>query len=641
MRTSGFVCSLLLVFGSITSVTATIPDSLDSHSDAATDTVSVRHFASMGTLTHSSAAQSTYSKNGFLAQNHASTSRLVSMLTPWYYMSAGDLGQFNGSIIAGNLATEQSFSLNGRHLIDPWSGVFNMDQISPESIEKIELDIGTRAVLYGARSAGVSLNFQQAHFNHATPYFRLWYGQGAGNMIGADVLASQNIAHNVNATIGIRRTGARGVYARTDFGYWNARTNLRWSPSMNNTWTFNYDYSSLAAELWGGLAPVDQSQWTRSAFVSPRFQNLADSVNRHDISIGWFHTYGVDTASRAQVTIWSTPVVMERVCDSTFSNIGSRDTTPGYRSQSIAWGMVARNDFQLNSMISLRSGTSFLSASRSATPYNDKESLNQADVWQGVNIAFSSTTTVEFGLRQILSNYGNYLNFGAAFTTSLLSNVATTFDMSFYNRSQGYFAATHSGNLLGVFRNKIYSDNSTFELIMFYNRATLYPRYTLASSETIALTSVEYLQLSSVSQVGVVVQSSFHFGPVSVRPTITSTYLNDEVRTSFYIPQFAGSLQMDYTYSTHSSSVSLGVNGYLQTHSNPMMFIPQTWNYAAADWNQGAITNGMNLFLNARFSAASLHIAFENIFAQPYALTHRTPQLQQNLRVTLSWAFFD
>ncbi|MCX6140382.1 MAG: TonB-dependent receptor, partial [Candidatus Kapabacteria bacterium] len=186
--------------------------------------------------------------------------------THWTPLSHGGFGQNDGLSVMGGLNVDLGVSINGRPLSEPWSGTYQLVQAQPAGMERIEILTGTDAVGLAPSMTLSAMNMQSMIHNSATPYTALWYHQGGGDIVAMDASFSQNVAENLNVTLGVRRSGANGRYVNTQFDIWNIRAGIRWTLSARSHLSVSYELASLNTGLWGGLRTVGlSSEFTEDA----------------------------------------------------------------------------------------------------------------------------------------------------------------------------------------------------------------------------------------------------------------------------------------------------------------------------------------------------------------------------------------
>ncbi|RPI66994.1 MAG: hypothetical protein EHM43_10250, partial [Ignavibacteriae bacterium] len=182
---------------------------------------------------------------------YQSASDLLIRSTPMMPLSHGGFSQHNAVSIAGGWNADLAVSVNGRRMVDPWSGQYQLSQLAPEAYERFEVLTGTHAVGLAASTALTAVNAQEMRFNTATPYTSFWYTQGGGDVIAADVGMAQNVAPGVNVNFGVRRSGGYGRYVNQEFDVWNVRASTHIALDELTNLRFSYHLTSQNTGLNG------------------------------------------------------------------------------------------------------------------------------------------------------------------------------------------------------------------------------------------------------------------------------------------------------------------------------------------------------------------------------------------------------
>ncbi len=201
-----------------------------------------------------------------------------------YPLSLGGYGQFTSFGAFGGGARDVSLRFNGRSLNSSTFGAYNLEQFPPEMAENFEIFTGADAVIFGDNASGLLVNVQEARHNSKTPYTRLWFAQGEYDYIASDGMLSQNIAEDLNATVGFRREYSVGRFANSGFDIWNVRGALRYSLSDEASFTFTEIFTNHGLGTNGGLSPESPS-FTDALTAVPRIADLDERVYRHDVTL--------------------------------------------------------------------------------------------------------------------------------------------------------------------------------------------------------------------------------------------------------------------------------------------------------------------------------------------------------------------
>lgn len=566
---------------------------------------------------------------------------IMTSSTPWMPMSAGGLGQHNSMSIAGAMPIDIAMSENGRPLVDAWSGTMHLEQLAPEGYDRAELFLGTDAVAFGATMSTVAINLQDIQHNTGSPFTKLWYHQGGGDYIAADVELTQNVAPNVNVMVGVRRAGANGRYARTGFDVWNVRSAVRWTMSSMSNISLNYHLSSLSTDLWGGINPRYSTQFDNEGIAQPVYAALRDDSRRHDLTLTYTQLLASDTSSVLTATVYGTLNAMNRMLDSS-----------GYTLHSHTEGATVRLEQRL-STLTLRVG-----ASADYTKLADNPIARSLD-----NVSTSAFGHATFRLQpdldvkasaRMTSQYGVFMNGGGAGVVWRADTTITiTADASTSQRApsptEGLgLLPERTGLLFLDFAQRIAPHGSrpsvrptTFSLGLFA-RITDNPLITSAILDTAGTPrSTKTINGSTSNVYGGYVHALFRLWELDIEPIarVYTSQLQGAADDRF--PIASGSISLSYTHRVGSNWVVLGVRGGLFSTMRGLQHVPLTWTYVQPSVQQGTISNGLDAWLVANLGNANVRLSFENILGQPFYTVAMAPFMLQNIRLSATWSFFE
>jgi len=581
------------------------------------------------------------SKRDIRKIQYYSLPEIITSSTPWMPMSAGGLGQHNSVSIAGALPVDISMSENGRQLVDAWSGTMHLEQLAPEAYDRAELLIGTDAVALGATMSTVAMNLQDVQHNTGSPFSKLWYHQAGGDYIAADVELTQNVAPNLNVMVGVRRAGAFGRYARTGYDVWNVRSAVRWTISSRSTLSLNYHLSSLNTDLWGGINSKYSTQFDNEGTAQPVYSALRDETRRHDLTLTYTQLLAEDTSSVLIATAYGTLSAMLRLRDSTAMTINSHTE-----------GATVRLEQRL-AFLTLRIG-----ASADYTLLSESRYARAVD-----NVSTSAFGHATFRIHQDLdvkasarltSQYGVFMNGGGAGVVWRADSMTTvTADASTSQRaptpSEGRgLLPERTGLVFLDFAQRIAPTGqrptvrpTTFSLGLFA-RITDNPLITTAVLDTTNVpTSTTTINGTTSNVYGGYAHALFRLWELDVEPIARLYTTQLQGVADERLPTISGSISVSYTYRIGSNWVVLGVRGGMLSSMRGLQHVPLTWTYVQPTSQQGTISNGLDAWLVANLGNANVRLSFENIFGQPFYTVATAPFMQQNIRLSVTWSFFE
>jgi len=158
--------------------------------------------------------------------------------------------------------------------------------------------------------------------------------------------------------------------------------------------------------------------------------------------------------------------------------------------------------------------------------------------------------------------------------------------------------------------------------------------------------SVQYIRATSTtngpawSQAGLVGQARWESTWLDVRPVIRLHWSPDTQVWQRY-PTISGELSAAIVYRVGANSVRLGGTGKFLSSAAPQQYVPTTWTYTDPVTGQAMVGNGLDVFLTANLGNASIRASYENIFASRWYTTSIAPEIIQDIRLSVTWSFFD
>lgn len=555
--------------------------------------------------------------------------------------SLGGFGQHNALSFMGEDPSAHVYSMHGRRLMEPWSGSLHLEQISPEGLERIEVAHGTDAIGLGGGMSLHAVNLQQIVYNTATPITRIWYSQGGGELIAGDVTLSQNVASGINATIGIRRSGAIGRYDRTDFDVWNVRAGLRWTPSEHTHLLLSYDLASLNTDLWGGVRDTVQADISETTSL-PVYDALRDESRRHDVQLTATQLLSDDRSSEVTGSVYMTTTDMLRQRDTTM-RVNADDAGSWLTLHGRMIGAQARYLQRLGSL-HVRAGASVDAVTNDASVYADEIDDMQYQAWAHAVLALSSELDLRAAGR-IASMFGKVLpGGGAALRWRPVKGWRVDVDASFASRaptaSEGLELDPERHTLL------LGSVNVTTEVLDLH--VDLFHRTIGGSLQTTPIRDVDGRTVATITRnggtrriLGMSAMASAKWWNLRFDPVVRVMRSDLDGTADERLPLFSGQLSVAYVYDTGVNSVRFGATIGVLAENNAPGYVPLTWSTVASDRRQPLVTNGLDLHLTALVGNASVRLAWENVIGTPWYTVSGYPEIARNVRLSVNWSFFD
>jgi len=560
--------------------------------------------------------------------------------TPWAPLSHGGFGQHDGLSVMGGLNVDLSVSMNGRSTYEPWSGLYQLIQAQPAGLERVEILTGTDAVGLAPSMTLTALNMQAMIHNSATPFTSLWYHQGGGDIVAMDGTFSQNVAENVNVTVGVRRSGARGRYTNTGFDIWNVRSAVRWTVSNKTHLNISYELASLNSDIWGGIRQAGLSKEFTEDAAPPVNTLLRDETRRHDLTISLAQHLTDDSSSVLTASAYGTYNAMLRLRDSTL-NTSAVDTMDQLVIRGGMAGALLRLDQHIGE-IHLRLGTSADLVQNDSSVYAVGSSGVLPQVFGHVVVPLAPSLLIRAAARaslqfdRFLIGAGAGLDFNAG-SSRYRVDVATS------QRAP----TLAEGSALTPEQHVLLSAGGSWFSTNMRATATIYGRLVsdpIVSSGT-RTNEVIYrttsVNAASRSIIGGVAEMTWRIGNFEFRPVVRLTYSTTDNVADQRFPLAMADLSAAYVYEVGRNSVRLGVSGTALSSAQLPQFVGPSWTYVAPVVATGSQYNGLSVFMSAQVGNANIRASFDNILGQRWYTTSLAPEIVRSIRLSVDWSFFD
>ena len=203
-------------------------------------------------------------KGEIVRERYFTITDLLPRFLPAILLSQGAPGLRRFWSYAGGSPGSISILCDGRVVPSATPGGIDTWEISPESIERLEILQGGDAMLSGEGTALRAINAVQAQYDVEGSYVRLWYAQGAAGLNGEDVTYARNVSRRTNLSLGIRHLGASGEFDNQSNSGLSLRGSVQWNVPGPAALSFSGSYADLTRGLNGGLTATS----SRDPFAS-------------------------------------------------------------------------------------------------------------------------------------------------------------------------------------------------------------------------------------------------------------------------------------------------------------------------------------------------------------------------------------
>jgi outer membrane cobalamin receptor len=202
----------------------------------------------------------------------------------------GSVGQYSELTLGGLGGRHITYLQDGILLNEPITGIYNPYWLQTEQVERVEIETGIRAFLYGLNSTGGVINALSKHYKAIRPQTLIRYSESRYEQTFFDGMFSQNLTRSLNLTGGVERYVTDGRFRNSDLDMWGARIRARYD--ISNRWNvyFSENYTQTKLGLYGGVN-YDSTANTTGLFFDPRQATVVttdvyEKITRHDLQLG-------------------------------------------------------------------------------------------------------------------------------------------------------------------------------------------------------------------------------------------------------------------------------------------------------------------------------------------------------------------
>jgi hypothetical protein len=169
---------------------------------------------------------------------------------PGYYMNYMDVGQLN-PIDYNQLGADNTVVLrHGRAINDPMDGSIDLNLLSRNEIDEIEISGGFGNSIYDNLN---TVNILQRQVIQNRTYTEISFYQDRYENIYFDGNFHKNFLRNLNFNFGITKHSYDGHYRNSDFDKWLGRFNLKFAPSNKLNFFAYVNYAKIQKGLNEGI----------------------------------------------------------------------------------------------------------------------------------------------------------------------------------------------------------------------------------------------------------------------------------------------------------------------------------------------------------------------------------------------------
>jgi hypothetical protein len=554
--------------------------------------------------------------------------------TPAYVLSTGLLGDWNIPLLFGERPRDQAFVFDGIAEPQQVVGHYAPAFVMPEFMEQLDILTGTDAAIIGGARSGTAYWVQQPWYNTRTPYTRIWYCQSAYDFLATDGTFSQNVAPNINATLGFRRMSTPGRFQGQWLDSWNTRALLRWNLSDAVNISLVHRFTNWGLGTSGGVNTALSDDPTNERTAVMMYRGLDQRLFRHQLSL-------LATAQQTPERILSASVALTTEEWNLYRNASIAplfDSSTHTRWVATTLRGWARWEEAVTSAIGFIAGIDAALTRTTESAATAAEALWQLSPfsylrWNLVpSIAVRGGARIISGRNGVVPVLGAALEFGPKQARITLDASTSAVQPASIDRT----SAIERAHLL-LLKAEHRDSTRQFALTAYYRvRTNAYEYIPLLRGDTVVGVNIG-VAATHLQSSGVTVESAWRWGNLQIAPQLVFSF--DGARQ---VPLLYATVSIRYVQRIGRNRISGEVFVRARTGVFPDRYIPFSWAYIPAEqqWMPAAVDGG-TLALAAELGNATVKLAMGNVLSLYYTTLSTFPQLDRHITLSVAWSFFD
>ncbi len=553
--------------------------------------------------------------------------------TPAYVLSTGLIGDWNVPLLFGEGPREGVVAFDGVALARGSGGGYAPAMVMTEFMEQLDVLIGADAAVLTGANGGTAYWVQQPWYNTRTPYTRVWYCQSAYDFIATDGTFSQNVAPNVNATVGFRRMVTPGRYDGQWLDTWNTRALVRWNPSDGASISLVHRFANWGIGTNGGINTALSEDPSNELTAVAMYDGLNQRMFRHELQLVGTVQPALHRVISASVAIateeWGIHRSGELMSD------GDSDATVRWS----AWMLrgTFRWEERLTAALRFIAGADAAITQTTASLYSAALTAPELSSFSYARWTIAPTTTLRGGGRLLIAN-GHTMPIAGVALEHRISALRLTLD------------ASTSARLPTSTDRNAPAERTHLLLLRAETGDSIVPLAVSAYLRWRPNLNQYYPVLRGDTVVGVEVRSTQQLRPASGVTVESAVMIGSARLATQWIASFEGAHRVPLLYATLSLRYQhrIGRNrlvGELFVRARTGVvsdrFLPFAWAYVPGNQWLPAAFDGATLSLAAELGNATVKLAMGNIASAYYATLSTFPQLDRHITLSIAWSFFD
>lgn len=552
--------------------------------------------------------------------------------TPSYMLSTGLLGDWNMPLLFGERPGQQVVAYDGIAAAQHTVGMYPPAWVMPEFMEQLAILVGVDAAILAGATTGTAYWVQQPWYNTRTPYTRVWYCQSAYDFIATDGIFSQNVAPNVNATLGFRRMVTPGRYQGQWLDSWNTRALVRWNPSDALSISLLHRFTNWGLGTNGGLNPVLSEDPTNERTAVGLYPGLDQRLFRHELQF-------LATTQQAPQRVISASLGVTfdewNIYRSTMLATAS-DSSTHVRWNATALRGTVRWEEQLIPALGLIAGMDAALLQTTAAAYTTASRTVYLSPFGYARWDITPTVLLRGGGRFVIES-GKLVPILGAAVQYRHAPLTITLDASTSAQSP---ASVDGG--LGIERAHLLLLRAEQSDSVFSIGASAYLRWRqqrevipLLRGDTVLGVRTRLLDGQQLAS-GVTIEATQAIGNIRIAPQVVFSF-----EGARQVPLLYGTISIRYEHRIGRNRLLGELFVRSRTGVVADRFVPFTWAYLPGDQWLPAAFDGGTVALTAELGNATVKLAVGNILSTYYSTLSTFPQLDRHITLSVAWTFFD
>lgn len=564
-------------------------------------------------------------------------------------------GQYSQLNVRGQDWRSIAFTMDGRLLNDPASGVYNLFHFTTEYADRIEVITGPRAFLYGLNSSGGAVNLITKNYNSNRAFSKLNYSESAWKYAYSDGTFSQNISRKVNVTFGFQHQGTEGRFPNSAHEAWNMRVKVRYNLSRDFNIILSEYLTSTQTQLNGG---VDYAVSGPARSLDPlqatmRNTDAFEKISRNDVDLSLVGTIFGDTTNVSMLTLYYSNNLREYRDEETKSPSNGLFIKSDHRSSWMGAQLTQNFDtefqrFNLGATIELRQ--------IEASPNIGRRRNVVGSLWAKEELVLGTLITVAGYGRYDKYLKKEYTGFGGDAMLHLAEEISLFGGLSFSRRFPTYQELFWSDTTvarpdpLNSEKHRQAEIGAQFRLANGLNLRIAYFHRTIddaivftPGSSSSTFPSMVIGNIDKVTTNGVEAKLHWRFWVLALEGTGTFIIRKTQEGTLQDFPKTSanGGIYFWQTLLNNKLELKTGFRGrYVASHVG-MEFNPEILAYVPGTGPKIGLGSSVDFFATAHIGDAYIHLMWENLTNIGYFTTPYYPVLDRAIRFGISWEFLN